>query len=127
MEIKIPDWGGLSLIRLCNTSYRCLFNHVFWFLRHNLLRLQCTGVTSITESVMEFSHVLGHGVVALIESFYLKHTAKKESQNGSPRRAIWLSVTQLSMELHFGATLYRRAVSEAKKRSDLALHIKREP
>ncbi len=40
------------------------------------------------------------------------------------KRAIWLSVTQLSMELHFGVTLYRRAVSEQKKRSDLALHVK---
>ncbi len=29
---------------------------------------------------------------------------KKESQNGPPRRAVWLSVTQLSMEPHFGAT-----------------------
>ena len=48
---------------------------------------------------------------------------KKESQNGSPRRAIWSSVrrgtidllvlprlTQLSMELYFGATLQARAV-----------------
>ncbi len=26
---------------------------------------------------------------------------KKESQNGSHRRAIWLSVTQLSLELHY--------------------------
>ncbi len=40
---------------------------------------------------------------------------KKESQNGSPRGAIWLSVTQLSLELHFCATLHRRAVSEQKK------------
>ncbi len=38
----------------------------------------------------------------------LKHRDKKESQNGSPR-------TQLSMELHFGANLYSRAVSERQK------------
>ncbi len=31
------------------------------------------------------------------------YTEKKKSQNGSLRRAIWLSVTQLSVELHFGA------------------------
>ena len=37
---------------------------------------------------------------------------KKKSQNGSPRRAIWLSVTQLSLELHFGATIHRRAVPQ---------------
>ncbi len=30
-------------------------------------------------------------------------------------RAVWLSLTQLSMELYFGATLQRRAVSEEKK------------
>ncbi len=31
---------------------------------------------------------------------------KKESQNGSPtRRAVWSSVTQLSMELHFAKTV----------------------
>ena len=33
---------------------------------------------------------------------------------------------QLSTELHFGATLYRRAASEQKKRSDLALFFKKE-
>ena len=37
---------------------------------------------------------------------------KKESQNGSPRKAVWLFVAQLSMELHFGATLQGRVVSE---------------
>ncbi len=32
---------------------------------------------------------------------------KKKSQNGSPRRAVWSSITQLSVELNFGA-LYNR-------------------
>ena len=34
-------------------------------------------------------------------------------------------LTQLSLELHFGPTLHRRSVSEQKKRSDLALHVKK--
>ncbi len=33
-----------------------------------------------------------------------------QTQNGSHRRAVWSSVTQLSMELDFGATLQGRAV-----------------
>ncbi len=40
---------------------------------------------------------------------------KKDSQNGSPRRIDWSSETQLSMKLHFGATLQGGAVSEQKK------------
>ena len=43
------------------------------------------------------------------------HWEKKESQNGSHRRAVWSSVTQLSMEPHFGATLQGRAVSKQTK------------
>ena len=43
-------------------------------------------------------------------------TEKKDSQNGSPRRVVWSSVTQLSMELHFGATLQGRPVSKQKNR-----------
>ena len=47
---------------------------------------------------------------------------KKESQNGACRRAVWLSPlprlvvrnSALYMELHFGATLQGRAVSEQK-------------
>ncbi len=56
----------------------------------------------------------------------------KHLQRWEKKRAIWLSVTQLSVVLHFGALLYRRAVSEQKKRSNLAeektaLPYKREP
>ncbi len=40
---------------------------------------------------------------------------KKENQNVSPRRAVWLSITLLSMEPHFGATLQGWAVSKQKK------------
>ncbi len=60
-----------------------------------------------------------------LSTFYNHIEKKKESQNGSSRRAIWLFVTQLSLELHFGAALHRRAVSEQMKRSDLAVHVKR--
>ncbi len=45
---------------------------------------------------------------------------KEENQNGSPRIAIWLSITQLSEQLHFGATLDY----EEKK---TAFSYKREP
>ena len=55
-----------------------------------------------------FSSMFG----CVIQYHHLHALRKKESQNGSPGRAIWLSVTQLSMELHFCATLYRRAVSK---------------
>ncbi len=36
---------------------------------------------------------------------------KKENQNGSPRRAVWSSVTQLSMELHFSSKHDAHALS----------------
>ncbi len=35
-----------------------------------------------------------------------------------------MSVTQLSLELHFGATLHRRAVSEQKRSDCLSMNIK---
>ncbi len=46
---------------------------------------------------------------------------KKESQNGSPRRAIWLSVTQLTLELHFGATLLFFPKHDYEEKKRLAL------
>ncbi len=60
-------------------------------------------------------------------SFFLDITEKKREPKCSPRRAVWSSVTQLSMELQFGATIQGRAVSEQKKRSDLAPLLEGEP
>ncbi len=63
---------------------------------------------------------LAHGsLLEQVQNPCEAHTEKR-------KRAIWLSVTQLSLELHFGVTLHRRAVSEQKK-TVLALHVKREP
>ena len=60
------------------------------------------------------------GYIGAMRISLVSHTEKKkESRNGSPRKAVWSSVTQLSLELHFGATLQGRAVSEQNK-SDLA-------
>ncbi len=74
------------------------------------------GFSLVKSGIMEDKHsqkkfhdqekILQHGTT---------HWEIKESQTGSPKRAIWLSLTQLSMQLNFGATLYRRAVSEQKK------------
>ncbi len=57
-------------------------------------------------------HKLSDFLSEQLSSQFCTHWEKKESQNGSPRRAIWLSVTQLSLELHFGAKHYY----EEKKR-----------
>ncbi len=66
-------------------------------------------------------------VVASIQSRTTLHWEKKESQNGSPRRAIWLSVTQLSMELHYQEKKWLSPTKESRfskllsKRAILAL------
>ena len=60
-------------------------------------------------SQLEQSYLISPLGFVVIQSYNV-HTLrkKKESQNGSPRKAVWSSVTQLSMELHFGALLYKR-------------------
>ncbi len=49
--------------------------------------------------------------------FIHAYTEKKGGQNNSPRRAVWSLVTQLSIELHFGATLSIENHSFEKKRA----------
>ena len=48
-------------------------------------------------------------------NYTCNYTAKKKRAKMALLGAIWLSITQLSLELHFGVTLHRRAVSEHKK------------
>ncbi len=104
-ELKKPYSHNNSFCR--HQRFQSVLRSRIGMFHRNWLKRNFDTFQMVGESIKLLNFSMGFNIIApYLTMLHINTLRNRKSQNGSPRRAIWLSVTQFSLELHFGATLH---------------------